>query len=44
MSHDHYATRRQALLDSDAGAAVYTDDAEWINAFGDWVQGRENIV
>ncbi|HWV23009.1 MAG TPA: SgcJ/EcaC family oxidoreductase, partial [Thermomicrobiales bacterium] len=30
-------------LDPDAGAAVYTENAEWLNAFGDWVQGRENI-
>jgi uncharacterized protein (TIGR02246 family) len=32
-----------AMRDADIAAAVYTEDAEWINAFGDWVVGRENI-
>lgn len=27
----------------DTAAAVYTEDAEWINAFGDKETGRDNI-
>lgn len=32
-----------ATHDADMAAAVYTDDAEWLNAFGEWVVGREQI-
>lgn len=32
-----------ATRDADMAASVYTDDAEWLNAFGDWIVGREQI-
>ena len=32
-----------AQRDADAAASVYTEDVEWLNAFGDWVTGRENV-
>ncbi len=32
-----------AMRDADMAATVYAKDAEWLNAFGDWVVGREAI-
>jgi uncharacterized protein (TIGR02246 family) len=31
-------------LDADAAAPLYTDDADWVNAFGTRVDGRNEIV
>lgn len=32
-----------AMRDADLAASIYTDNAEWINAFGDTAVGREAI-
>lgn len=33
-----------ANRDAEAVASLYTEDAEWLNAFGDWRQGRDEIL